>query len=98
MVYRDPKQILISYCLQFLLVLILYPIPEEGRGTPPKNYFRHFLGRLHRPQDFEFLAEGMTRTLNQPVRLREVFTSAYPLTSERSCKRHRPTYQAVKSL
>jgi hypothetical protein len=66
-VYKDPKQILVSYCLQFLLVLVLYSIPEDGKGPAPKNYFRHFLGRLHRPQDFEFLADGMTRTLNQPV-------------------------------
>ena len=66
-VYKDPKQVLVSYSLQFLLVLLLYPIPEEGRGAPPKNFIRHFLGRLHRPQDFQFLVDGMMRTLNQPV-------------------------------
>ena len=66
-VYKDPRQILVSYCLQFLLVLIMYSIPEDGKGPPPKNYFRHFLGRLHRPKDFEFLADGMARTLNQPL-------------------------------
>lgn len=67
MVFRDPKQVLVAYCLQLLLVLLLYPTPQEGRGPPPKNYFRHFLGRLHRPQDFQFLVDGMTRILNQPV-------------------------------
>ncbi|KAF2090706.1 high-temperature-induced dauer-formation protein [Saccharata proteae CBS 121410] len=66
-VFKDPKQILVTYCLQLLLVLILYPIPEPGNGPPPKNYFRHFLGRLHRPQDFQFLHDGMTRILNQPL-------------------------------
>lgn len=66
-VFKDPKQILVTYCLQLLLILILYPIPEPGNGPPPKNYFRHFLGRLHRPQDFQFLVDGMTRVLNQPV-------------------------------
>ena len=66
-VYRDPKQVLVSYCLQFLLILLLYPIPEGSQGPPPKNYFRHYLGRLHRPQDFQFLVDGMMRTLNQPV-------------------------------
>ena len=66
MVYKDPKQVLVSYCLQFLLILLLYPIPEGG-GPPPKNFFRHFLGRLHRPQDFQFIVDGMMRTLNQPV-------------------------------
>lgn len=68
-VWKDPKQILVIYCLQFLLALLLYPIPEDGRGSLPKNYYRHFLGRLHQPQDFQFLVEGMTRILNQPVRL-----------------------------
>ena len=74
-VYKDPKQMLVSYCLQFLLVLLLYSIPEDGRGPAPKNYFRHFLGRLHRPQDFQFLVDGMMRTLNQPVS----FKGASPL-------------------
>lgn len=58
---------MVIYCLQFLLVLLLYPVPEDGRGNPPKNYYRHYFGRLHRPQDFQFLVDGMTRILNQPV-------------------------------
>ncbi|KAF2276561.1 uncharacterized protein EI97DRAFT_433390 [Westerdykella ornata] len=66
-VFKDHKQILVTYCLQLLLVLILYPIPEPGNGPPPKNFYRHFLGRLHRPQDFQFLVDGMTRVLNQPL-------------------------------
>jgi hypothetical protein len=66
-VFKDQRQILVTYCLQLLLVLVLYPIPEPGNGPAPKNFFRHFLGRLHRPQDFQFLVDGMTRILNQPV-------------------------------
>ncbi|KAF1918851.1 high-temperature-induced dauer-formation protein-domain-containing protein [Ampelomyces quisqualis] len=66
-VFKDQRQILVTYCLQLLLVLILYPIPESGNGPAPKNFFRHFLGRLHRPQDFQFLVDGMTRILNQPL-------------------------------
>ncbi|KAH8731937.1 high-temperature-induced dauer-formation protein-domain-containing protein [Phaeosphaeriaceae sp. PMI808] len=66
-VFKDQRQILVTYCLQLLLVLILYPIPEPGNGPAPKNFFRHFLGRLHRPQDFQFLVDGMTRVLNQPL-------------------------------
>ncbi|KAI9725039.1 MAG: hypothetical protein M1812_000315 [Candelaria pacifica] len=62
-VFKDPKQILVTYCLQLLLVLILYPIPENSYGQTPKNNYRHFLGRLHRPQDFQFLVEGMTRSI-----------------------------------
>lgn len=81
-VYRDPKQLHVSYCLQFLLVLLLYPIPEDGRESAPKNFFRHFLGRLHRPQDFDFLVDGMLRTLNQPLQA----TSSYLPGSQKSVK------------
>ncbi|EFR00905.1 hypothetical protein MGYG_03908 [Nannizzia gypsea CBS 118893] len=81
-VWKDPKQILVIYCLQFLLALLLYPIPEDGRGSLPKNYYRHFLGRLHQPQDFQFLVEGMTRILNQPMQA----TSSYLPGSQKSVK------------
>lgn len=81
-VYKDPKQILVTYCIQFLLVLIVYSIPEDGKGPPPKNFFRHFFGRLHRPQDFEFLSDGMLRTLNQPLQA----TSSYLPGSQKSFK------------
>ena len=56
-----------TYSLQLLLVLLLYPIPEQTTGATPKNYYRHFFGRLHRPQDFQFIVDGMTRILNQPL-------------------------------
>ncbi|GLA22642.1 hypothetical protein M752DRAFT_278430 [Aspergillus phoenicis ATCC 13157] len=81
-VWKDPKQILVIYCLQFLLVLLLYPVPEDGRGAPPKNYYRHYFGRLHRPQDFQFLTDGMTRILNQPMQA----TNSYLPGSQRSVK------------
>ncbi|KAL1851259.1 hypothetical protein Plec18170_006584 [Paecilomyces lecythidis] len=81
-VWKDPKQILVIYCLQLLLVLILYPIPEDGRGAPPKNYYRHYFGRLHRPQDFQFLVDGMTRILNQPMQV----TTSYLPGSQRTVK------------
>ncbi|KAK4105076.1 hypothetical protein N658DRAFT_493184 [Parathielavia hyrcaniae] len=67
LVFKDPKEILVTYTLQFLLVTLLYPIPEQHGGMTPKNTYRHFLGRLHRPQDFQFVVDGMTRVLNQPL-------------------------------
>jgi hypothetical protein len=76
-VFRDNKQLLVTYCLQLLLVLIQYPIPETQHGVVPKNYFRHFFGRLHRPQDFQFLVDGMTRILTQPVRENHGFSLLY---------------------
>ncbi|KAE8152506.1 high-temperature-induced dauer-formation protein-domain-containing protein [Aspergillus avenaceus] len=81
-VWKDPKQILVIYCLQLLLVLLLYPIPEDGRGAPPKNYYRHYFGRLHRPQDFQFLVDGMTRILNQPMQA----TNSYLPGSQKTVK------------
>ncbi|KAJ3571013.1 hypothetical protein NPX13_g5526 [Xylaria arbuscula] len=65
--FKDPKEVLVTYTLQFLLVILLYPVPESSSGSTPKNYYRHFLGRLHRPQDFQFILDGMTRILNQPI-------------------------------
>ena len=81
-VWKDPKQGLVIYSLQFLLVLLLYPIPEEGHGAAPKNFYRHFLGRLHRPEDFQFIAEGMTRILSQPMQA----TTSYLPGSQKSVK------------
>lgn len=67
LVFKDPKQVLVTYTLQLMLVLLLYPIPEVSGAPAQRNYYRHFLGRLHRPQDFQFIVDGMTRILNQPL-------------------------------
>lgn len=74
-VFRDSRQSLVTYCLQLLLILVLYPVPETGRGPPPRNNFRYFLGRLHRAQDFQFIVDGMNRILNQPL---QATTSYFP--------------------
>jgi hypothetical protein len=60
---KDSKQPLVIYCLQFLLVLITYPVPNNGA-----NEFRKALGRLHRAEDFQFIVEGLRQILMQPVR------------------------------
>ncbi|RDA90338.1 hypothetical protein CP533_6017 [Ophiocordyceps camponoti-saundersi (nom. inval.)] len=65
LVFRDPKQILVTYSLQLMLVFLVYPIPEHASSQ--KNYYRHFLGRLHRPQDFQFIVDGISRILSQPL-------------------------------
>ncbi|KAF3935277.1 hypothetical protein ABW19_dt0204722 [Dactylella cylindrospora] len=67
-VFSDSRQVLVTYSLHMLLILLLYPIPEGRYGDSQlKNNFRHYLGRLHRTQDFQFLVDGMTRVLNQPI-------------------------------
>lgn len=58
---------MVTYSLQLLLTLVLYPIPESQNGATPKNVYRHFLGRVHRPQDFQFIVDGLARILNQPL-------------------------------
>ena len=40
-VFKDPKQVLVTYALQFLLVILVYPIPEMGPASMQKNYYRH---------------------------------------------------------
>ncbi|KAI5303491.1 hypothetical protein KEM56_007493 [Ascosphaera pollenicola] len=80
--WKDPKQTLVIYCLQLLLVLVLYPVPEDGQGAAPRNYYRHYFGRLHRPEDFQFIVEGMTRVLNQPMQS----TSSYLTGSQKPAK------------
>ncbi|KAK0383574.1 hypothetical protein NLU13_9485 [Sarocladium strictum] len=65
LVFKDAKQVLVTYSLQLLLAVLVYPIPESSETQ--KNYYRHYLGRLHRPQDFQFIVDGMSRILNQPL-------------------------------
>ncbi|EXJ93486.1 hypothetical protein A1O1_01878 [Capronia coronata CBS 617.96] len=81
-VRRDSKQTLVIYSLQLLLVLLLYPVPEGATGSAAKNYYRHYLGRLHRPEDFQFLADGMTQVLSQPMQV----TTSYLPGSQKSVK------------
>jgi hypothetical protein len=67
LVFKDTKQVLVTYSIHVLLAMLIYPIPEDATSASHKNYYRHFLGRIHRPQDFQFIVDGMTRILNQPL-------------------------------
>ncbi|RMZ86754.1 hypothetical protein DV736_g6021, partial [Chaetothyriales sp. CBS 134916] len=81
-VWKDSRQSLVVFSIQFLLVLLLYPIPEAGYGPAPKNFYRHFMGRLHRPEDFQFLADGISRVLSQPMQA----TTSYLPGSQKAVK------------
>lgn len=73
----DSRQLLVSYSLQFLLVVLCYPLPKEGssiyQGVVPEgetgavNQFMHYFKKLHRANDFNFMVEGMSRVLHQPL-------------------------------
>ncbi|KAK9446675.1 high-temperature-induced dauer-formation protein-domain-containing protein [Limtongia smithiae] len=96
MMFSDPRQILVTYSLQLLMVLLTYTVPNDENlvelgitiiteGTPAedvpvtakqmqdltrkylRNWYRFYLGRLHRMQDLQFLADGISRLLNQPM-------------------------------
>lgn len=58
-------------------------VKVESQLTSIKDYFRHFLGRLHRPQDFQFIVDGVTRILNQPL---QASTSYIPGSSSSNAK------------
>ncbi|OAR00854.1 hypothetical protein LLEC1_06881 [Akanthomyces lecanii] len=67
LVIRDTKQLLVTQSLHLLLAMLVYTVPEHIDPSSRKNYYRHFLGRLHRPQDFQFIVDGVSRILTQPL-------------------------------
>ncbi|EGX94961.1 High-temperature-induced dauer-formation protein-like protein [Cordyceps militaris CM01] len=67
LVIRDTKQLLVTQSLHLLLAVLVYTVPEHIEASSRKNYYRHFLGRLHRPQDFQFIVDGVSRILTQPL-------------------------------
>ncbi len=91
----DAREILVSYSLQLLLVLLSYPLPKIGdqiiyAGSIPEgeiamvNQFRHYYKKLHRSNDFSFLVEGMSRVLQQPIQA----SSTYLPGSQRPLRFH----------
>ncbi|KAK0356729.1 hypothetical protein LTS02_002788 [Friedmanniomyces endolithicus] len=58
----DSRARLANMSLDLLLVLLLYP--DQG-GEP--NAYRKSLGRLHRVEDFQFIQQGLTTVLMQPI-------------------------------
>lgn len=58
----DPRTRLVHLSLQLLLVLLLYPDP-----LGEINQYRKALGRLHRVEDFQFIQQGITMVLMQPI-------------------------------
>ncbi|KAK9458114.1 high-temperature-induced dauer-formation protein-domain-containing protein [Dipodascopsis uninucleata] len=81
--FSDPRQVLVTYSLQLLTVLVTYAVPEDERidvlgidvshldadnqKAHTRNWYRFYLGRLHRMTDLQFLADGMSKILNQPM-------------------------------
>ncbi|EME82050.1 uncharacterized protein MYCFIDRAFT_154667 [Pseudocercospora fijiensis CIRAD86] len=64
---RDNKKVLVSTCLQYLLVSMVYIPPLGPDGKSVKNLFRNSMASLFRPDDFQFTDRGIKRVLEQPV-------------------------------
>ncbi|TKA83595.1 hypothetical protein B0A55_00401 [Friedmanniomyces simplex] len=58
----DSRARLANSSLDLLLVLLLYP----DQGNEP-NAYRKSLSRLHRVEDFQFIQQGLTTVLMQPI-------------------------------
>ncbi|KAK9474122.1 high-temperature-induced dauer-formation protein-domain-containing protein [Dipodascopsis tothii] len=72
-VFADPHQVLVSYSLQVLTAALVYNVPATDAaflapyGYEARNWYRFYLGRLHRVQDLLFIADGVARILNQSM-------------------------------
>nr|POE87499.1 ubp5-interacting protein [Quercus suber] len=58
-VIEDSKARLVQLSLQFLILLTVYSDSE----TNEKNEYRHQLGRIHKPEDLQFVHQGITTAL-----------------------------------
>lgn len=80
MLIADRNRQLVTYSLQLLQVLLVYPLPKnhmdflkEVNGSEfedtknAKNWYRHYLSKIHKPQDFQFISDSLQRLLAQPI-------------------------------
>lgn len=60
----DARARLVQLSLQLLILLIVHSSiePEE------RNEYRHQLGRIHKPEDLQFIHQGITTALQSMVR------------------------------
>lgn len=63
-IIADRNRQLVIYSLQTLLVMLIHPVPQP---SPHPNYFRQYLGKVHRLQDLQFIADALTKLLSQPI-------------------------------
>lgn len=74
MIISDRHRQLITYALQYLLVLLIYPIPEtviasnaDKEKSPLKNIFRSLCGKIHKTEDLQFIGNSLAKMLSQPI-------------------------------
>lgn len=74
MLVSDGHKVLITYSLQFLEALLIYPIPDNAYAhycdentTQLKNVFRHLCSKIHKAEDLQFIADSLVKMLSQPI-------------------------------
>ncbi|XP_060521307.1 protein HID1 [Cylas formicarius] len=72
LLFNDSLEPLVEAALQILIVTLDH---DTGSSTPaetddtsiPDNLFINYLSRIHRDEDFQFILNGVTRLLNNPL-------------------------------
>lgn len=69
MIISDRHRQLITYSLQYLLVLLVYPVPESvtAEKQQARNIFRYLCGKIHKTEDLQFIADSLAKMLSQPI-------------------------------
>lgn len=82
MLLSDRNRQLVTYSLQYLELLLMYPLPvnestksSDGSDSGSRNWFRYYASKIHRTQDLQFIADSVQRLLTQPI---QVSTSYLP--------------------
>lgn len=60
---QENRKLLVTNCLHLILVLTVYEPPASAG----QNQFRRALSQLHRPNDFQFIQQGVNQALIHPV-------------------------------
>ncbi|KAG5438788.1 hypothetical protein PCANB_002508 [Pneumocystis canis] len=88
MISLNYRQLLVSYCLRFLLILLDYQIPslsyiqkDQSQDILVNKYSLYF-GKLHRADDIKFLFSGIYKILSRFVQIGSFY---FPVT-EKSIK------------
>lgn len=73
LLFNDSLEPLVEASLQILIVTLDHDTssstpPTDGEDTcVPDNLFINYLSRIHRDEDFQFILNGVTRLLNNPL-------------------------------
>nr|XP_022916431.1 protein HID1 [Onthophagus taurus] len=73
LIFSDSLEPLVEACLQILIVTLDHDtssggsVENETEVATPDNLFINYLSRIHRDEDFNFILQGITRLLNNPL-------------------------------